>query len=85
MKAPGNETDRVIPRGSPCTGPRLRCGVDPVERDTVAAASPMGCLLDGYSSVGSVAAGRVLVGGVAALARRNELAEHPEDVGRATG
>jgi len=31
------------------------------------------------SSVGSVAIGRVLVGGAAALARRNYLAEHPED------
>src|ERR1700685_3119034 len=30
----------------------------------------------------SVATGRVLVCGAAALARRDELAEHPEDVGR---
>jgi len=33
--------------------PALDCDVvpDPVERDAVAPASPMGCLLDGYSSV----------------------------------
>src|SRR6202051_3034763 len=34
------------------------------------------------ATVGSVAIGRVRVCGAAALARRDELAEHPEDVGR---
>src|SRR4249919_177273 len=48
----------------------------------IALASSVGCLLDGHSSVGSVAIRRVLVCGAAALARRDELAEHPEDVGR---
>jgi hypothetical protein len=35
------------------------------ERHAVASASSVGCLLDGDSSVGSVAIGRVLVGGAA--------------------
>src|ERR1700675_1163938 len=76
------QTDCVVSPGSCCPGPRLRCGVDPIERDAIASASSVGCLLDGHSSVGSVATGRVLVCGAAALARRDELAEHPEDVGR---
>src|SRR5271156_3473943 len=82
MKAPGNPTDCVVSRGSCCPGARLRCGVDPIERDASASGSSVGWLLDGHFSVGSVAIGRVLVCGAAALARRDELAEHPEDVGR---
>src|SRR5208337_1962965 len=82
MRVPAIQTDRVISRGSPCAGSRLRCGVDPIERDAAAPASSVGRLLDGHSSVGSVAAGRVLVGGPAAFARRNKMAEHPENVGQ---
>src|SRR5258707_13199450 len=33
--------DRVAP------GARLRCGVDPIERDAITSASSVGCLLDG--------------------------------------
>src|ERR1700685_1467739 len=72
----------LFPERSCCAGSGLRCGVDPVERHAVASASSMGCLLDGPACVGSVAVGRVLVGGASALARGNELAEHPEDLGQ---
>ena len=66
--------------------PVLDCDVVSIRlsEHAVASASSVGRLLDGHSSVGSVAIGRVLVCGAAALARRDELAEHPEDVGRAT-
>src|SRR5271170_3613399 len=60
------QTDCVVSRGSCCPGARLRCGVDPIERDAIASASSVGCLLDGHSSVGSAAIGRVLVCGAAA-------------------
>ena len=65
--------------------PVLDCDVVSIRlSDMRASASSVGCLLDGHSSVGSVAIRRVLVCGAAALARRDELAEHPEDVGRLT-
>src|SRR5271169_833874 len=63
-----------------CTG--RSAGLSPLRMRPVASASSVGCLLDGHSFVGSAAIGRVLVCGAAALARRDELAEHPEDVGR---
>ena len=76
MRVPGNPNrSRYFPRIA-LRRARLRCGVDPIERDAAASASSVGRLLDGHSSVGSVAAGRVLVGGPAAFARRNKMAEH---------
>jgi hypothetical protein len=59
----------AIPTGArPKTHADRSAGVDPIERDAIASASAVGCLLDGHSSVGSVAIGRVLVCGAAALA-----------------